>query len=322
MSANNPISIDEAIESGDPELMAQVLEAEESTEESTEELVVEEKVETEEVITSEEASSDPAPTGGLEEETVPAAIESKSGKHTIPYSVLEAERARNQQLTQQLEEQQNANAELSQKAQQNEQSIANVTAQLEAKGLDTDSMFSNPDDISPAQWKEMEADYGPMAKMMKTLLANQQAMTTQTPAAQPAQAAAGEDPVPAAIKANADLSNWSANDPDRWTHVVQMDEALKADPQWANKSLDERFAHAAKLTKTAFGDDQTTQDRANKVIQENTQASPDSLSDIGGSPTGTKSDLEAMESMTAEQIEAQMESMTAGQIDAMFSQGF
>lgn len=318
MSTDNPISIDEAIESGDPELMAQALEAEETNKEQ----VVEETVKTEEVITSEATESDPVSTDGLEEETVPAAIESKSGKHTIPYSVLEAERERNRQLAQQLEEQQNANAELSQKAQQNEQSIANVTAQLEAKGLDTDSMFANPDDISPDQWAEMEADYGPMAKMMKTLLANQQAMTTQAPATQPTQATQGLDPLENAINANADLSNWQKTDPDRWTHVVQMDSKLKADPEWANKSLDERFAQAAKLTKTAFGDDQTAQDRANKVIQEKTQAAPDSLTDIGGGPTGTKSDLEAMESMTAEQIEAHLDSMPQSQVDALFSQGF
>jgi hypothetical protein len=101
-----------------------------------------------------------------------------------------------------------------------------------------------------------------------------------------------------------------------------MDEKLKADPQWNNKSLEERFDQAAKLTKIAFGDNLTTQDRANKIIQERTQASPDSLTDIGGGPTGTKSDVEALSSMTAEQIESHMESMSTSQIDAMFANGF
>lgn len=318
MSTDNPISIDDAIESGDPELMAQVLAAEESNKEQ----VVEEKVETEEIITSEEPESDPVSTGGLEEEAVPAAIESKSGKHTIPYSVLESEREQKRQLQEALDAKNAEFNELYQKAQSNEQSIANVTAQLEAKGLDTDSMFANPDDISSEQWKEMEADYGPMAKMMKTLLANQQAMTNQAPAAQPEKAEPQAHPLVMAISSNTELSNWQANDPDRWAHVVQMDEKLRADPQWENKSLDERFAQAAKLTKAAFGDDQTAQDRANKIIQEKTQAAPDSLTDIGGGPTGTKSDLEAMESMTAEQIEAHLDSLPKSQIDALFSQGF
>jgi hypothetical protein len=317
MSAENLISIDEAIESGDPELIAQALEFEESKEEKA----VEETFKAEEEIPKVEKESDPVPANGSEDEASKA-IESKDGKHTIPYSVLESARETNRQLREQLEAQQSANTELSQKSQQNETAIANVTAQLEAKGLDTDSMFSNPDDISPEQWKEIEDDYGSMGKMMKTLLANQEAMASQGPAAQPAQAAPEENPVVSAIDANPDLSGWQKTDPDRWAHVVQMDEQLKGDPDWANKSLDERFAQAAKLTKTAFGDNLTIQDRANKIIQEKTQATPDSLTDIGGGPSGTKSDFQAMESMTSEQIEARMESMTTAQVDELFQNGF
>lgn len=318
MGIENLMSIDEAIESGDPELIAQALGHEESKEEQVEEGVIE----TAKEAPAEEVKPEPVATDGSEDEAGKA-IESKSGKHTIPYSVLEAEREANRQLREQLEAQQNTNAELSQKAQQNENAIANVTAQLEAKGLDTDSMFANPDELSAEQWKEIEDDYGPLGKMMKTLIANQQAMTNQTTEQQPAQASAPEEnPVVTAINANPDLSTWQNKDPDRWAYVVQMDEQLKGDPDWVNKSLDERFAHAAKLTKTAFGDDQTTEDRAKKVIQEKTQAAPDSLTDIGGGPTGSKTDLEAMQDMTAEQIEARMDGMSASEVDALFSQGF
>jgi hypothetical protein len=313
MNVENHISIDEAIESGDPELIAQAL----AIEESKEQVVEGEAAEGEEGFTN-EAKPDPVSTDGLDDEKGKA-IESKSGGHTIPYSVLEAEREANKQLREQLENSTNQYAELSQKYEGNEQAIANVKSQLEAKGLDTNSMFKNPDEISDADWKDLEEDYGAMGKMMKTLVANQQAMQSQGKAIQ---SELPFDPVVVAIEANNDLSSWQKTDPDRWTHVVQMDEKLKADPQWNNKSLEERFEQAAKLTKTAFGDNLTTQDRANKIIQERTQASPDSLTDIGGGPTGTKSDVEALSSMTAEQIESHMESMSSSQIDAMFANGF
>ena len=312
MSVENHMSIDEAIESGDPELIAQALAVEESKEQATE---------GEETFTD-EAKPEPVATDGLDDEKGKA-IESKSGGHTIPYSVLEAEREANKQLREQLENSTNQYTQLTQKYESNEQAIANVKIQLEAKGLDTDSMFQNPDEISDADWKDLEEDYGAMGKMMKTLVANQQAMASQVPAPQQSQPVEQQaNPVITAIEANADLSSWQKTDPDRWTHVIQMDEKLKADPQWNNKSLEERFEQAAKLTKTAFGDNLTTQDRANKIIQERTQASPDSLTDIGGGPTGTKSDVEALSSMTAEQIESHMESMSTSQIDAMFANGF
>jgi hypothetical protein len=317
MSVENHMSIDQAIESGDPELIAQAL----AIEESKEQVVEGEAAESEEGFTN-KAKPDPVSTDGFDNEKGKA-IESKSGGHTIPYSVLEAEREANKQLREQLEASTNQYSQLSQKYESNEQAIANVKSQLEAKGLDTNSMFKNPDEISDADWKDLEEDYGAMGKMMKTLVANQQAMASQIPASQQSQAVEQQaNPVITAIEANADLSSWQKTDPDRWTHVIQMDEKLKADPQWNNKSLEERFEQAAKLTKTAFGDNLTTQDRANKIIQERTQAAPDSLTDIGGGPTGTKSDVEALSSMTAEQIESEMEGMSSSQIDAMFANGF
>jgi hypothetical protein len=317
MNVENHMSIDEAIESGDPELIAQALAIEESKEQ-----VVEGEATKTEAVSVEGAKPDPVATDGLDDEKGKA-IESKSGGHTIPYSVLEAEREANKQLREQLENSTNQYTQLSQKYESNEQAIVNVKTQLEAKGLDTNSMFQNPDEISDADWKELEEDYGAMGKMMKTLVANQQAMASQIPESQKSQPVEHQaNPVITAIEANADLSSWQKTDPDRWTHVIQMDEKLKADPQWNNKSLEERFDQAAKLTKTAFGDNLTTQDRANKIIQERTQASPDSLTDIGGGPTGTKSDVEALSSMTAEQIESHMESMSTSQIDAMFANGF
>lgn len=317
MNVENHMSIDEAIESGDPELIAQALAIEESKEQ-----VVEGEATKTEAVSVEGAKPDPVATDGLDDEKGKA-IESKSGGHTIPYSVLEAEREANKQLREQLENSTNQYTQLSQKYESNEQAIVNVKTQLEAKGLDTNSMFQNPDEISDADWKELEEDYGAMGKMMKTLVANQQAMASQIPESQKSQPVEQQaNPVITAIEANADLSSWQKTDPDRWTHVIQMDEKLKADPQWNNKSLEERFEQAAKLTKTAFGDNLTTQDRANKIIQERTQASPDSLTDIGGGPTGTKSDVEALSSMTAEQIESHMESMSTSQIDAMFANGF
>lgn len=307
---NNAISIDEAIESGDPELIAQALAFEESNGKQT---VDGEAAEVEGFSTAEATDPEPAPVGDLDDDAGKA-IESKSGKHTIPYSVLESEREANKQLREQLEA-------LSGKHESNEQALQNVRAQLEAKGLDTDSMFANPDDVSDDEWKELEEDYGAIGKLTKKLLENQQAMQAQIQGSSNQAGPAGElSPVMAAIEANTDLSTWQQNDPDRWTYAVQMDEKLKTDPNWQSKSLEERFAHAADLTKTAFGD--SLESRANKVIQNQPQAAPDSLTDIGGGPTGTKTDVEALSSMTAEQIDAAVSSMSKAQVDALFEQGF
>lgn len=313
----NAISIDEAIESGDPELIAQAL----GYEETNEEQVVTEKTAStydflEEDDEDDEDDSDPAATGGLDDDSGKA-IESKSGKHTIPYSVLEAEREANKQLREQLE------ATIS-KYESNEQAITNVRAQLEAKGLDTDSMFANPDEVSDDEWKELEEDYGAIGKLTKKLLENQQAMQAQIQNGTPQKQAAPElTPVMAAIEANTDLSEWQKGDQDRWIYAVQVDEKLKAHPNWQDKSLDERFAYAAELTKKAFGDPLSTKDRAKEIIQEKSQAkTPDSLTDFGSTPSMDKSDLEAMESMTAEQIESRISTMSKAQVEELFAGGF
>jgi len=318
------LSIDEAIESGDPDLIEKALELEESKGEQG--VVSEEETEAAAEAAAEESSEDDNGSPADPEDEPEKVLMSKDGKHQIPYDVLEHERQQTKQLREQLEREQQARAELESKQAQNDQLLEGVKAKLEKQGMDVETFIAEQDEFSDEQWAEIEEDYGPLAKAMKALVQNQKNMaqriasqpTVSTESAQPVQ----ENPVVAAVKANADLNAWQSGDSDRWAYAQQVDAKLRQDPAWANKSLEERFAEAAKQTKSAFGDDVSIEDKAKAAIDKTKQTAPDSLSDIGSAPTKTKTTVEAMQDMSAEQIHAQLDGMSQDQLDSVFEHGF
>lgn len=50
------------------------------------------------------------------------------------------------------------------------------------------------------------------------------------------------------------LRDWYDSKNDKFNYAVDIDDKLKSDPAWSNKTLDERFAEATRLTRIHFGE--------------------------------------------------------------------
>lgn len=303
------VSIDEALASGDPELMEKALaEFGEGTDVFTAETVVADEE-------GEEAEDESTVSTTAEDEEAQRVVKSKDGKHEIPYSVLESERNQRKQLEQEL-------AEMRAKHAETESALNNVKARLEEQGADVEEMFSNPDEITEQQWQEIEDDYGALGKMMKQLMiaqkSNQQATTHSS------EVAADQKAFNDALNAMPELSKWQTSDADRWSEATRIDSELRSKPEWANKTYTERFAEVERLVKKAFGDDVAeAKARAKQSIEKQTDSQvPTSLSDMGGSPVQHKDDMEALRDLSPEEIEARMATMTPAQVEKMFASGF
>ena len=179
----------------------------------------------------EQANTEQGGEGATEPEKV---ILAKSGQHTIPYEVLEQARNEAKQLRVQLAQSQQAQAERDK-----------LAAVLEQNGIELDT--SDPDSIDVAAIEELAQDYPDLGKPLAAIARKLQKLE------QPAQPAI--NPVQAALQAVPDLVSWREKDQDRFDFAIIVDEKLQADPAWQGKSLDERFAEAARRTKLAFGDE-------------------------------------------------------------------
>lgn len=62
------------------------------------------------------------------------------------------------------------------------------------------------------------------------------------------------DPVINAINKTAYLKKWYYEKSPKFDYAVDVDDKLKAEPEWGDKSLEERFAEATRLTRIHFGE--------------------------------------------------------------------
>lgn len=327
--SNEAMSIEDAMASGDPELIDQALAAHAGEDNSNEqdEAEAETPEETEaaeaEADSGDGSESDGESSGQDEEERAP--IATKNGKHTIPYEVLEAARQREADLKRQLDE---ANARLS----ESDKQISNAKANLDRQGVDMDSAFADPDAITEKELADVEEDYGygsMEAKLARILFKSQQAQTQQAEAVNQAQAEVDDAEAAAARSAfqnNSDLTNWQAKDPDRWDMALTIDQKLQADPKWQNAAPSDRFAEVAKRTKAAFGDavaeQKSVKQRAKEIIDNSDPETPSSLSDIGQKPMTEKSTAERFENMSDEQIHDEISRMSESEYRQFLDQGF
>lgn len=350
--------VEEALATGDQDLIRQALEeygdpfadeqdgAEdeaETTDDAEEAEESNDDSETDEAEDSDEAEDDSDGESSHLDENGNRYILSKDGTRQYPYGVLEGERKQRQESERRAEEAEKLAAEtqrelneLREKFQANEKKIQNATANLERSGVDVDQAFDDPNRITDAEIKAIEADYGQnsyeakQARIMQQMQANQQSNAQQVQQAsvkheqaeQSSQAEA-QRIIGEAIAKNSDLASWQQSDPDRFGEAVRIDKKLQSDPRWKDKPLEERFAEAERRTKAYFGDPLTEKppeksgksdvERAREKIKNAGQSAPDSLSDIGRSPSTEKSLKERLEGMNQAQLEAEMARMTPAQ---------
>ena len=247
---------------------------------------------------NEQGSTEQGGEGVAEPEKV---ILAKSGKHTIPYEVLEQARNEAKQLREQLAKSQQAQAERDK-----------LAAVLEQNGIELDT--SDPDSIDVAAIEELAQDYPDLGKPLAAIARKLQKLE------QPAQPAI--NPVQAALQAVPDLVSWREKDQDRFDFAIIVDEKLQADPAWQGKSLDERFAEAARRTKLAFGDEVQAPPAKvpGKGAEKPADFIPSSPSALGQTHHAAPTGVERFGTMSQTELIGEMGAMTDAQMEALLEQ--
>lgn len=246
---------------------------------------------------NEQGSTEQGGEGVAEPEKV---ILAKSGQHTIPYEVLEQARNEAKQLRVQLAQSQQAQAERDK-----------LAAVLEQNGIELDT--SDPDSIDVAAIEELAQDYPDLGKPLAAIARKLQKLE------QPAQPAINL--VQAALQAVPDLVSWREKDQDRFDFAIIVDEKLQADPAWQGKSLDERFAEAARRTKLAFGDEVIPPAKApSKEAEKPTDFIPSSPSALGQTHHAAPTGVERFGTMSQTELIGEMGAMTDAQMEALLEQ--
>ena len=246
---------------------------------------------------NEQGSTEQGGEGVAEPEKV---ILAKSGQHTIPYEVLEQARNEAKQLRVQLAQSQQAQAERDK-----------LAAVLEQNGIELDT--SDPDSIDVAAIEELAQDYPDLGKPLAAIARKLQKLE------QPAQPAINL--VQAALQAVPDLVSWREKDQDRFDFAIIVDEKLQADPAWQGKSLDERFAEAARRTKLAFGDEVIPPTKApGKEADKPADFIPSSPSALGQTHHAAPTGVERFGTMSQTELIGEMGAMTDAQMEALLEQ--
>lgn len=246
---------------------------------------------------NEQGSTEQGGEGVAEPEKV---ILAKSGQHTIPYEVLEQARNEAKQLREQLAQSQQAQAERDK-----------LAAVLEQNGIELDT--SDPDSIDVAAIEELAQDYPDLGKPLAAIARKLQKLE------QPAQPAI--NPVQAALQAVPDLVSWREKDQDRFDFAIIVDEKLQADPTWQGKSLDERFAEAARRTKLAFGDEVIPPAKVpGKGAEKPADFIPSSPSALGQTHHAAPTGVERFGAMSQTELIGEMGAMTDAQMEALLEQ--
>ncbi|MGL5091050.1 MAG: hypothetical protein ACRC8B_08955, partial [Aeromonas sobria] len=113
-------------------------------------------------------------------------------------------------------------------------------------------------------------------------------------------------------------------DQDRFDFAIIVDEKLQVDPAWQGKSLDERFAEAARRTKLAFGDMVESAPPPAKVPS--TEADkpadfiPSSPSALGQTHQAPESGVARYGAMSQTELVGEMGAMTDAQLEALLEQ--
>ncbi|MFJ5346689.1 hypothetical protein [Pectobacterium parvum] len=258
-------------------------------------------------------------------------ILSRDGKHTIPYGVLEAERAEKQRLA---EANQRTSAELAEAQRQ----LEVFTRQINDAGLQP-AQLPEKAKITPEQIATVRESFPEVASVLDALTQKVEYLQSAQPAPIVSQPV-NDNPVVAALDATPDLKNWQDSDPDRFTLAVHIDETLKLDPSWKDKPLNERFGEVVKRTRAAYGESvesapqqptqaaqqqptaEELQQKAADLLAKATASSqlPASPSDVGSTTQHTASPLEQAANADPDQLQVMFAGMTDAQIEALLEQ--
>ncbi|WP_224552876.1 hypothetical protein [Pectobacterium versatile] len=258
-------------------------------------------------------------------------ILSRDGKHTIPYDVLEAERAEKRRLSE-------ANQRTSTELVEAQRQLEVFTRQINDAGLQP-AQLPEKAKITPEQIATVRESFPEVANVLDALTQKVEYLQSAQPVPVVSQPV-NDNPAMAALDATPDLKNWQGSDPDRFTLAVHIDETLKLDPVWKDKPLNERFGEVVKRTRAAYGEsvesapqqpmqaaqqqpttEELQQKAADLLAKANASSQlPASPSDVGSTTQHTASPLEQAANADPDQLQAMFAGMTDAQIEALLEQ--
>lgn len=247
----------------------------------------------------------------------PQGVLTRDGKHVIPYNVLENERAAR------------ARAEAAIDALNRQLDELKAGGDAQAEGANavqiTDDELTELEDISPEIAKVIKAQMTKIEQITGELvhLKGEQDRQRREREQQ------AQDEVEAAIAANTSLSEWRKAafreenpDPAMWKRALAVDEMLRSDPAWADKSFAERFAKVTEVVSAMTGapapkkETHTDLKRAAEERLQGASTVPTSLSDIPGGAPPAQSDIETLENASAVALGQKFASMSPDQMES------
>lgn len=273
------------------------------------------------------ADSVPAPeaeAGEVEEskDNTPKGVATKDGEHVIPYDVLEREREEKRQLKEQLD----ALTQKQNEWEQTQRLLQVRDRQLEKLGVAPEDLPENFK-MSEEQLDALAEDYPEIGHAIRGLVAKVDAIHTSKqaePAAESdtetvnADTPHPQDTVSDAVARHPDLAKWSADGGEQWQQAVLFDDQLRANPDWADKSIDERFAEAARLTKLHFTDKARAE--AEKVQAKASESLPPSPSETGSTSTHQGSLIDKVANADEGELYGLMSDMSDDEIEDLLAQ--
>lgn len=269
-----------------------------------------------------EGAQQPTPgQGDKQSEATKPVILAKDGVHTIPYDVLEATRERARQAEERVQQLAGDAA----KAAQLEQELNTLKQRAVDAGVDASILDGSG--MNDDQLKELMEEYPVLGRHLQALTQKISTLTSGSPAtAQASAAPAGASMVDVALMQLPELDGWRTGDQDRWDMALAIDARLQKDPDFAGKTLVQRFSEVQRRVKAAFGDSPAQQEQAaiNAQAAEKVAAAAATLP---GSPSDVGSTAAAQPTSKAAQIAAQsgnallhsMNGMSDAEIDALLS---
>lgn len=249
-----------------------------------------------------------------------AGLESKNGKHQLPYALLEGARGETATVKAQLEEQQKLNVELQSGFDESKRVSELYSKQLGEAGLDPKLL---PEQMlkDPKLMAQIKEDYPQIGELVSALASQlQQAPAQQAAVETPA--VVSQDPAEQAFSESAHLKSWQTGDADRWEMAKLIDSKLANDPSFDNKTPSERFIEVEKRVMNAFGDEIpaiVAQQHAKITAtpaQQQAAPIPNTPTDIGHQGNDLSPNANLLE-QDAGQMASSMESMSDAAIEAL-----
>lgn len=265
--------------------------------------------------------AEPAPSGDAATEAKDAQktdeaapIQTRDGKHTIPYEVLASTRAAKEAA------EATAKAEADARARAEAQ-LADLQAKLDAAQAGAPgTAAADGVTMTPEELAEMQENFPVMAKAyqaMQAELARVQSVATEQQRTQQAiQQGELARTVQDHIDANPKLAHLQASDPVAWKRAVEIDDQLRSNPATANLPMAERFTKAAAAYEAIYGAinvpaTTATQEKpatpaaaktVDEVLAQAKPTAPRSLSDLPGGSAVASSEVGNIENLSGAEI--------------------